>query len=67
MSKMTLRYFNLYKLYRVANDVEDLNLVKSSVCTRGLFPFFSTTDSAVLDLHCHVLSSYLWTVSGSNR
>lgn len=64
---MTLRYFNLYKLYRMANDMEDLNLVKSSLCTRDLYPFFSTTDSAVLDLNCPVLSSYLWTISGSNR
>lgn len=42
----------------MANDMEDLNLVKSSLCTRDLYPFFSTTDSAVLDLHCHVLSLF---------
>ena len=40
----------------MANDMEDSNLVKSSLCTKVLFPFFSTTDSTVLDLHCQMLS-----------
>ena len=40
----------------MTNDTEDSNLAKNSLCTRDIFPFFSTTDSAVLDLHCQMLS-----------